>query len=207
MITPFPGAAFGDAADGDGRFSGEERRALSDELRVSRRWAWARQVHGSVVAVAAITGDQGEADAVVTLSADLTAAVATADCVPVAIVGRGGAAAVHAGWRGAAAGIVPATVAMMRRLGAEPVRAAVGPSIGPCCYEVGPDVAARFPGHTAPTKTGATGVDLAGFVAGQLGELAVWRAHRCTQCGAGYHSHRRDGTKSRQIALAWLADG
>ena len=110
------------------------------------------QVHG--VAVATVTdppwrpGEGPDADAMVTATAGLVLAVITADCAPVLfhdpVAGIVGAA--HAGWRGAAAGVLEATVAAMAALGARPdrVAAAVGPCIGPASYEVGEDMRAAL---------------------------------------------------------------
>jgi copper oxidase (laccase) domain-containing protein len=132
--------------------------------------------------------------------------VATADCVPVVLAGPGGAGIAHAGWRGAAAGVVAALRSAMEAAGTPPRRAAVGPGIGPCCFEVGPDVADRFPGFTSTTRAGTTGVHLAAALAADLDGLDVWEVRACTACGDGYHSYRRDGTDERQVALAWLPE-
>ena len=101
----------------------------------------ARQVHGAnVVGVAACRAAQApEADAVVSTEAGVWIGVVTADCVPILLASERGdaVAAVHAGWRGLAAGVVEAAVAALREQAAsEPCSAAVGPHIGPCCYEV-----------------------------------------------------------------------
>ncbi len=97
-----------------------------------------------------------EGDAVITRRSGLLLAVQVADCLPVLIVDKAKRvlAAVHAGWRGLLAGVVPKTLeAMQSRYASDPRHclAVIGPSIGPCCYEVGPDVAMpfeeAFPGH------------------------------------------------------------
>ena len=93
----------------------------------------------------------------------------------------------------------------MAAAGAAPVRAAVGPGIAACCFEVGPEVAARFPGLERSTTWGAGSVDLQEAIIGQLQGLEVWTAGVCTHCGGGYHSFRRDGTNERQVAVAWVA--
>lgn len=113
---------------------------------------FATQVHGrdsvrvgagdAVAAVGAV-----RADAVITGDSGVTVGAYVADCVPILIADvRGGAcAAVHAGWRGTVAGVVAATLQRMAsELGARmsDVRVAIGPSIGPCCFEVGPEVVA-----------------------------------------------------------------
>ena len=115
-----------------------------------------RQVHGCEVRVlrrGAIPDDAAsrmpDADAVVSNEPGLALAVMAADCVPILLADRvsGATAAVHAGWRGTAARIVWAAVqAMAREFGTQPgnLTAAIGPSIGPCCYEVGEELIDRF---------------------------------------------------------------
>ena len=90
-----------------------------------------------------------EGDAVITRRSGLLLAVQVADCLPVLIVDKAKRilAAVHAGWRGLLAGVVPRTLAAMQsRYASDPRHclAVIGPSIGPCCYEVGQDVAMPF---------------------------------------------------------------
>ena len=206
MIRPpgFRGVGFGDARDGNGRGDSHARRAIATALGITGDWAWLRQVHGCVVLRADQPGLQGEADALFTTRADLPLTVATADCFPVAIEGDSGVGLAHSGWRGAAAGVVPALVAAMEGAGMAPRRAAVGPGIGPCCFEVGDEVVAALPGHRATTGWGTQSVDLPAAIAAGLSSLEVWRAGACTRCGAGYHSYRRDGTEERQVAVAWL---
>lgn len=122
-----------------------------------------RQVHGRTVRVirAGATpleayADTPDADAIVSDVAGLALSVLVADCVPILLADRRGgvAAAVHAGWRGTAAGIVGATIdAMYREFRADPgaIVAAIGPSIRPCCYEVGEELREAFQreGHAA----------------------------------------------------------
>jgi copper oxidase (laccase) domain-containing protein len=88
--------------------------------------------------------------------------------------------------------------------GHEPQRAAIGPAIGPCCYEVGPEVTARFVGHVAQTTWGTASIDIPGFIEQQLAGLEVWRSGECTYTSERLHSYRRDGTRQRQVAVAWL---
>lgn len=109
-----------------------------------------RQVHGAAVFVADdATGDRPEADIVLTARADLVVAVQVADCAPVLLASRSGAVvgAAHAGWRGTAADVSGVAVrALVDRFAvdAASLSAAIGPAIGPCCYEVGEELPAVF---------------------------------------------------------------
>jgi polyphenol oxidase len=129
--------------------------------------------------------------------------VFVADCLPVALSGPGGVAMLHCGWRGLAAGIVSA--------GAEAVgatRAAIGPGIGPCCYEVGEEVLGAFAGLGEGIAAGRM-LDLSEVARRLLTEAGVEEvesADLCTSCEAElFFSHRRDaGRTGRQAGLAWL---
>jgi hypothetical protein len=206
MIRPpgFAGAAFGTTASGDLRNDTARRTAISNELGIAADWAFAKQVHGAAVVRAMAPGTVGEADAIVTTCPGIPIAVATADCVPVIVEAANAVAVVHAGWRGAAAGVVPAALQHLVELGHEPQRAAIGPAIGPCCYEVGHEVLSRFPGHVGKTSWGTASVDIPGFVHRQLAGLEVWKSAECTYTSQRLHSWRRDGTRQRQVAVAWL---
>jgi YfiH family protein len=209
MIRPqgFRGAAFGDGADGDARRDPEARAAMSSRLGIPAQWAYLNQVHGSTVLEATGPGVVGDADAVFSVAQGLPMTVATADCLPVIAEGPRVAAVIHAGWRGLDAGVIPAALAAMAARDLEVERVAIGSAIGPCCYEVGPEVAALFPGFTATTAGGGTSVDLGAIAESQLRGKQLWRSETCTSCGDGLHSFRRDATSKRQVAVAWLPPG
>lgn len=209
MIRPpgFAGAVFGTTDIGDLRTDALRRTAFSNELGIASDWAFANQVHGATVVVATAPGNQGDADAIVTASPGLPVAVATADCVPVIIEAATAVAVVHAGWRGAAAGVVPAALLSLEDRGHEAQRAAIGPAIGPCCYEVGSEVTMLFPGYESRTNWGTDSVDIPGFIHSQLAALEVWRSDECTYTSGRLFSWRRDATEERQMAVAWLPTG
>ena len=154
-------------------------------------------------------GDElARVDAQVTSSADVTPFVLVADCIPLAIAGRGDVAMVHCGWRGVAAGIVERALAAVHG----PVGAAIGPGIGVCCYEVGDDVrdAFRARGHDGETMPDGR-LDLALVVRRELERLGVPSSSisacgLCTSCHPElFFSHRRDGgVTGRQAGLVWL---
>lgn len=206
--------------------------AVGDEpARVERNWrlleeatglafARVRQVHGAhVVTASAGCAPHVEADAVVSRTRGIAACVAVADCVPVLIAdpASGAVAAVHAGWRGTVVRAAAAAVeALTAKGGCRPSElvAAIGPSIGPCCYEVSEELAARFEaafGDGVVDRSRSTPrLDLWEANARALGTAGVAadrieRLGRCTACErALFFSHRRDaGATGRQVA--WIA--
>jgi YfiH family protein len=206
MIRPqgFAGAFFGTAEAGDLRSNSDLRARVAGEIGIDADWAYLNQVHGAVVRVARNGGNLGDGDAIMTSVPGLAIMVATADCVPIIIEGDDAVAVVHAGWRGALAGVLEAALTSLRTNGFEPLRAAIGPAIGPCCYEVGDEVAARFPGFVGETTWGSTSVDIPGFLENRLAGLEVWRSNECTYTAQRMNSWRRDRTRQRQVAVAWL---
>ncbi len=182
----------------------------------------ATQVHGNRVVVvegspgAGETVDAGRCDAILTRLSGVGLVVQTADCVPVLLAGDRTVGAVHAGWRGAAAGVVGAAAKAFLSLGGDrkSARAWLGPSIGACCYEVGSEVASRFPEDLArPSRDGKFLLDLPGVVRRQLEKegipaVNVSRLDVCTMCGGErFASYRRDReTAGRMIALVTRLD-
>jgi YfiH family protein len=144
-----------------------------------------------------------DVDAHATDQPGLAPLVMTADCLPVALAGPGGVAMAHGGWRGLAGGILQRAAKAVEATGA-----AIGPGIGPCCYEVGDEVLAEFS-------------DIDGVAEGRMLDLpAVARAlleragvtdvdasDLCTKCNPElFYSHRRDGARTgRQSGIAWLS--
>lgn len=206
MIRPpgFAGVAFGTVDTGDLRKDRGRRELISADLGISADWAFANQVHGAEVLVANRSGKLGDADAIISTNPAVPCAVATADCVPVSLHAAAAVAVVHAGWRGAAAGVLEATISTMTKMGQRPVTATIGPSIGPCCYEVGEEVAARFGGHVSETTWGSTSIDIPGYLEAKLRGMELWKSDICTFSSDQMHSWRRDHTKQRQVTVAWL---
>jgi YfiH family protein len=187
----------------------ENRGRLYEAARAHpERVSWPRQVHGAAVVRAGARGE--EADAIWTEDAGEPVMVVTADCVPVALIrigGRPGVALVHVGWRGLLAGVVAAAV---DALGGRLVAAAIGPGIGPCCYDVGDDVADPIRAAFGTGLVSEGRLDLPGAVERALnnaGCVRVDRLDECTSCHPErYFSHRRDaGLTGRQGAIATIA--
>jgi YfiH family protein len=192
------------------------RRRLAAVLeRDPRGVLMGRQVHGAELrehrrpqdpqVYANVVRSRDEVDGHSTSDAGLTPLVMVADCLPVALAGPGGVAMAHCGWRGLAGGIVAeAAEAVDARA------AAVGPGIGPCCYEVGDEVLAEF-GDLDDVAEGRM-LDLTAVARGLLaraGVAEVESADLCTSCKPElFYSHRRDGERTgRQAGLAWIDRG
>jgi len=206
MILPpgIGGVVFGTRALGDGRDDAAARSAISADFGVSNDWATIKQVHGTRVVTATLPGFHGEADALVTSTIGLPIAIATADCVPVVLIGRRTRAVAHAGWRGVARGVVPATIDRMHALGDTPTVAILGPHIGSCCYEVGPEVIEAVGGFPALTRSGTLSVELSGAIRSQLGDVDVIDIGCCTYDDPAMASYREDGTSERQVTIVWI---
>lgn len=198
------GVAFSRASDGDLRNDGAARRVAASALGLTDQWATVRQVHGNTVLRVDGPGVAGEGDALWTTVAGLPLAIFTADCLGVVVHGPGAVGVAHAGWRGAAAGVVESLVTVMAGAGHPPHHAYVGPGIGPCCFEVGDDVATRFPQHLARTSWGTTSVDLRDAIESGLDGLRVWSVDGCTMHEPEWFSHRESGTTKRLAALGWI---
>jgi YfiH family protein len=155
-----------------------------------------RQVHGTRVVIDA--DELEEADGQVTTRAGMAAIVLVADCLPVALAGPHAVGVVHAGWRGLAGGVLEAGI---QAVGEGPIAAAIGPGIGPCCYEVGDDVRRAF------GTDGAT-LDLKAQARARLEAAGIEEIHDCGLCTScdpeRFFSHRRDGgLTGRQAGLIW----
>jgi YfiH family protein len=187
-----------------------------------RRMCSLSQIHSATCAAADETHDvtdRAEADAVWTSSPEDLLIIRTADCAAVWLVDPENShlAMLHAGWRGAADGIVAQAVGSLRahRGHPESMIAVIGPHIGPCCFEVGPEVAAPFrdiDGAVAPAsvltaprqRTDSASLNLGAVLAAQLQDAGVSRssihlASACTRCFRSsdgepvLHSYRRNG--------------
>jgi YfiH family protein len=241
--SPFDSLNLGLLTDDASKAVAENRRRLAAALGFEpERIAHGRQVHGAELAAhthpdppfrgsfgaPGVTKEPREADEPgipevdghIVSSSGLAALVFTADCLPVALAGPGGAAMLHCGWRGLAAGIVAR--------GAEAINAtdaAIGPGIGPCCYEVGNDVLGAFASLgdgivAADQPESRAGVEVAARRRLDLPEVArrllrragverIESAGLCTSCEPElFFSHRRDaGRTGRQGGLVWIGRG
>lgn len=146
-----------------------------------------------------------EADGHVVSAPGMAALVFVADCLPVALAGPAGVAMVHAGWRGLAGGILSAAGEAV-----EATAAAIGPGIGPCCYEVGEEVLGAFAGFGEGIAAGPM-LDLPEVARRSLADAGVGSvesAGLCSSCEERlFFSHRRDhGRTGRQAGVAWVEE-
>lgn len=190
----------------------ETRNRVAASLDGNGRLLLLRQVHGAAVAVAPWDAPP-EADAAVACAPGLLLGIETADCLPILLVDprRRAVAAAHAGWRGTAAGVAEHAFETLVASGSRPddLVAAIGPGIGPCCYEVGEELREAFGAAGAGFfRSGASGrphLDLRAANAHQLREAglgadALYQLADCTRCRAKlYHSYRREGRGSGRM--------
>jgi YfiH family protein len=218
--APFETLNLGLLTEDDPACVAENRRRLAAALDFApERVVIGRQVHAAELAhhrgaqASSPFAAPGYAipavDGHTTAEPSLPLLVFVADCLPVALSGPSGVAMLHCGWRGLAAGIVARGVEAVAA-----TDAAIGPGIGPCCYEVGEEVLDALQGSTGLKPTHIVGnrpigrVDLVEVATRQLREAGVERvqaAGLCTSCEVDrFFSHRRDGGRTgRQAGLVW----
>jgi YfiH family protein len=164
-----------------------------------------KQIHSAdCVAAEGRYGVLGQGDALLEDRPGAVVAIRTADCMPILLVDEchRAVSAVHAGWRGTVARIADGAVeAMHRKFGTEPrdLHAAIGPGIGKCCYEVGPEVAAQF-GEHGRAHISLTEANRAQLLAAGVTPERIYASNLCTMCLADeFHSFRRDGEAAGRL--------
>jgi len=212
---PYDSLNLGDHVGDDPRHVAANRRRLIAALRLPAEPAWLNQVHGDGVIAPACA--PAAADAACTREAGRVCVVMTADCLPVLFCDRAGrcVAIAHAGWRGLASGVIPATLAAMA---CDPAQVLVwlGPAIGPHAFEVGGEVRAAFVALDAgndscfrPSATGRWLADIYGLARRQLealGMKSIYGGKWCTFTEQQwFFSYRREKRTGRMASLIWLA--
>ena len=209
---PFASLNLGRKSGDDVARADENRRIACDAIGADvSKLALNYQVHSDRV-VQTEPGARGEhADGLWTNEPGLPILAMSADCLPIAIVRleteEPAVAVLHAGWRGLLAGIAAAGT---RALGGGTLAAAVGPAIGPCCYEVGEEVAEPFRERFGDDVVREGRLDLWTSAERALRAAGVGHVHRCDRCTAcepeAFFSHRRDhGRTGRQGVIAYVS--
>jgi YfiH family protein len=216
---PFNSFNLGDHVGDHALHVGRNRQRLEHGLGLSNGIFWLRQVHSTRAVFAEETQAPVDADAVYTFKSGFVCAVQTADCLPILLCDRAGTwvAAVHAGWRGLAAGIVTTTLMAINRAPSQ-ILAWLGPAIGPHRFEVGEEVRTAFVKQDRntincfrPTPRGRWWADIYALARCQLharGVNAVYGGTFCTFTDQRrFFSHRRDGGRTGRMAtLIWLQE-
>ncbi len=219
LIHPVAGGAVhvrcSTRADGDFHIEGD-RDALLARRRAFVTGAWSQpdEVHGTDVRLVRTPGehDFAVADGLVTSLRGAVLGAWVGDCAPIALVGEGGTiGAVHAGWRGAVAGVIDAAIDALAACGERRVHAYLGPCIHPCCYEFGASdlglAVERFGDEVVgSTRWGTDALDVPALVtiALQRRGVALTDVSHCTGCESDrYWSHRRRAERGRQVMAVW----
>ncbi|MFC1481519.1 polyphenol oxidase family protein [Candidatus Neomarinimicrobiota bacterium] len=196
----------------------ETRSRLISALEIeSARVAIPHQVHGAHVEIARPGQIHQHTDGLFTQERETVLTLQVADCSPMYFnhPKSGWRGLVHAGWRGAASGIMDASLDLLKSVGCEPaeLEVVIGNCIGQECYEVGPEVVANFPADVWTAGEGDRAqLDLSAALMGQLvaGGVRLEKIYTspiCTKCDERCHSFRRDGIKAgRMIALQYYAE-
>lgn len=188
------------------------RQQLLQTLNDVRQIQWLQQVHGTECLQASGGSVALVADAVTTTTKGLACAVLTADCLPILLCNRQGTqvAAVHAGWRGLANGILNKTVQQFAAM--DELLAYIGPAIGAAEFEVGPEVRQAFrsaPDHLfTPGRGDRLYADLAGIAHHQLNQLGVSEVFGGDLCTVKrndeFYSYRKEDKTGRMASMVWL---
>lgn len=215
--TPYQGLNLGAHVGDDLSIVEKNRDWLAQQAKMPSAPIWLNQTHSTVVAQASAPTKQVlNADGVFTSSSQVVCSAMTADCLPVLLTNTQGTqvAAVHAGWRGLANGIVENALELF----SGEVMAWLGPAIGPQAFEVGEDVLQAFVDFDSRAHQAFTPRDIEGKWLADMSKLATQRLNKlgvtqvfdsglCTfQDKNDFYSYRRDGVTGRQATFIWIED-
>ena len=215
--APYQGLNLGAHVGDDPSIVEKNRAWLAQQANMPSAPIWLNQTHSTVVAqVSAPTTQVLDADGVFTSASNVVCSAMTADCLPVLLTNTQGSqvAAVHAGWRGLANGIVENALELF----SGEVMAWLGPAIGPQAFEVGEDVLQAFVDFDSQAHQAFTPRDVDGKWLADMSKLATQRLNKfgitqvfdsglCTfQDKEDFYSYRRDGVTGRQATFIWIED-
>ncbi|MGR5239046.1 peptidoglycan editing factor PgeF [Vibrio alfacsensis] len=214
---PYQGLNLGSHVGDDWSLVEKNRNWLAQQASMPNVPIWLNQTHSTVVAqVHESTSEVLDADGVFTSSSHVICSAMTADCLPVLLTNKQGTqvAAVHAGWRGLANGIIENA---LERFSGD-VMAWLGPAIGPQAFEVGEDVLQAFVDFDPQAHHAFIPCDIEGKWFADMSRLAIQRLNKagvtqvfdsglCTyQDKASFYSYRRDGVTGRQATFIWIEE-
>ncbi|WP_187992496.1 peptidoglycan editing factor PgeF [Vibrio harveyi] len=215
--SPYQGLNLGAHVGDDASIVEKNRNWLAQQANMPNAPIWLNQTHSTVVAqVSTPTTQVLDADGVFTSSNNIVCSAMTADCLPVLLTNTQGSqvAAVHAGWRGLANGIVENALALF----SGEVITWLGPAIGPQAFEVGEDVLQSFLDFDSQAHQAFTPRNVEGKWLADMSKLATQRLNKagvtqvfdsglCTfQNREDFYSYRRDGVTGRQATFIWIED-
>lgn len=212
---PYASMNLADHVDDESSAVAKNRQILTTQAQLPSEPVWLNQVHGVQVIDASLArkATRQTADGSWSACADVVCAVLTADCLPLLLTNKSGTrvAAIHAGWRGLAAGIVEQGVGVFEDQ-ADQLMAWAGPCIGPTAFEVGLEVKAQLGGPEAAYKSAQSPAkvlaDLALLTQSRLADIGVidfYQSELCTVSNPEhYFSYRRDGQCGRTASLIWI---
>ena len=214
--APYASLNLGEHVGDDPALVAKNRAQLRESLHLPSEPMWLQQVHGCFVAESLSAENGSCADASTSAVAGEVCVVMTADCLPLLLCNRSGTrvAAVHAGWRGLADGVIEAAMAKFSEPGEE-LLAWLGPAIGPKEFEVGGEVRERFIAENSADASAFVAIGSDKWLA-DIYALARTRLQsaNCGYIGGGeyctvtesdrFFSYRRDGITGRMAALIWI---
>lgn len=216
--APYDSFNLGDHVGDNPKHVEANRLLLKNSLNLPDEPVWLKQTH-STIALPAISNTRGkECDATFAHHSQQVCVVMTADCLPILLCNKDGThvAAIHAGWRGLADGIIEKTLQAMN-IPPEDLLVWLGPAIGPSVYELGEEVRACFIEKDPDAKSAFVPSENNGRWLGNLYSLAKQRLHKCKVWAiyggdyctysdeAIFFSYRRDGNKTgRMASLIWM---
>lgn len=215
---PYQAMNLGMHVGDDAELVQQNRTLLQQQIGLATAPVWLNQIHSNrVVRLLSPLSEVPDADGSYTQNTNLACVVMTADCLPVLLCDKAGTqvAAVHAGWRGLADGVIEAALAKFT-VPADRIMAWLGPAIGPSAFEVGSEVRDQFIAASPSASQAflphgdkwlADLSLLARLRLQAFGVKDVYGGNLCTYSDAErFYSYRRDGVTGRQASLIWLAD-
>lgn len=196
----------------------QNRQTLQTSLQLPQQPYWLNQTHSIIAVPAKAISDTPTADASFTQQTNIVCCVLTADCLPVLVCDKAGTtvAAIHAGWRGLADGVIEATI---NQLPVQPSELLVwlGPAIGPLAFEVKQDVIAAFTQHDSAALQAFTLLSADTWLGNMyllarqrlhaLGITAIYGGTHCTYTETNlFYSFRRDGHTGRMASIIWIGE-